>query len=235
MILDKGLGLRQLKDLLEVGAEYIDYIKFSFGSSLLYPDRILKDKIDLIHKHNLKVYPGGTLFEIVYLEGKLEWYINWARKLNFDALELSEGVIDLNQKDKIEVAAKIKDAGLELIVEVGKKDKEKKLNWPDFLFHVTTANDLDPQLVIIEARESGKDVSIYDPEGRIKESLFEDILNVVDDQNRLMWEAPLKKQQVKLIKRLGPEIKLGNIKPEDVLAVEALRQGLRADTIFIQD
>ena len=47
----------------------------------------------------------------------------------------------------------------------------------------------------------------------------------------LIWEAPLKNQQQNLILRFGPNVNLGNIQPADVLAVEALRCGLRGDTL----
>jgi phosphosulfolactate synthase len=49
-------------------------------------------------------------------------------------------------------------------------------------------------------------------------------------KHKLIWEAPLKSQQARFIKAGGPNINLGNIAPDDVIPLETLRCGLRADT-----
>jgi phosphosulfolactate synthase len=46
-----------------------------------------------------------------------------------------------------------------------------------------------------------------------------------------MWEAPIKNQQQALIIRCGTNVNLGNIPPDEILALEALRQGVRGDTL----
>jgi phosphosulfolactate synthase len=40
----------------------------------------------------------------------------------------------------------------------------------------------------------------------------------------------VKRQQAWFVTRLGPAVNLGNIEPANVLALETLRLGLRADT-----
>jgi phosphosulfolactate synthase (CoM biosynthesis protein A) len=45
-----------------------------------------------------------------------------------------------------------------------------------------------------------------------------------------MWEAPLPSQQSALILRGGPNVNLGNVKPNDVLGLETMRCGLRFET-----
>ena len=47
---------------------------------------------------------------------------------------------------------------------------------------------------------------------------------------RVIFEAPNKSQQVWFITNCGPGVNLGNIAPEEVLPLETLRLGLRADT-----
>lgn len=49
----------------------------------------------------------------------------------------------------------------------------------------------------------------------------------------MVFEAPQKDQQAWLISRLGADVSLGNVPPGDVLALEALRRGLRGDTIHL--
>ena len=45
-----------------------------------------------------------------------------------------------------------------------------------------------------------------------------------------MFDAPRKEQQVWFVRRLGADVNLGNITPEEVLSLETIRVGLRSDT-----
>jgi len=45
-----------------------------------------------------------------------------------------------------------------------------------------------------------------------------------------MWEAPRSSQQAQLVLRFGPNVSLGNVRPRDVLGLEALRRGLRYES-----
>ena len=85
--------------------------------------------------------------------------------------------------------------------------------------------------VIVEAREAGKGVGIFDKSGAVDESEVDQIIAGVDDLDKLMWETPIKNQQQYMILRFGNNVSLGNIPTTDVLAMEALRQGLRGDTL----
>jgi phosphosulfolactate synthase len=86
-------------------------------------------------------------------------------------------------------------------------------------------------MVIMEAREAGKGVGIYDASGLPREAEIDAFLAGVRDPGRILWEAPLGPQQRYLVLRFGPNVSLGNVAPEDILALEALRCGLRGDTL----
>lgn len=231
MVIDKGLGLAALADFLEVNWPFLDFIKFSFATSLLYPEKILREKIALIKSYGIIPYPGGTLFEIAVVQNKMEEYFKSLRELGFPALEISDGTINLPVQLREEAIKEARASGFMVLTEVGKKDQEESLS----LAGTGKILELDllagVDYIIIEGRESGKGIFIYDYEGSINLSLFTGILAIVEErQEKLIWEAPLKKQQVFLIKELGVNVNLGNIPPEEVMAVEALRRGLRGDT-----
>ena len=58
------------------------------------------------------------------------------------------------------------------------------------------------------------------------------ILDGIDHrQNDIIWEAPHQHQQASFIRRFGSNVNLGNILPRDILGLEALRQGLRYETL----
>ena len=84
--------------------------------------------------------------------------------------------------------------------------------------------------VIAEARESGT-VGVFDKAGSAKGGLVDEIVHYVPNE-KIMWEAPQKAQQVWFIKKFGTNVNLGNIAPNELIPLETLRMGLRGDTFF---
>lgn len=231
MVLDKGLGLSGLTDLLEVYSGYIDFYKFSFGTSMLYPEEILIEKINKINKYDIDVYPGGTLFEVAITQNRLNEYLFRAQQLGFTAIEISNGTISLPDKIRREAIFKAKSMGFKILTEVGKKDKANPLSLKEMQEQIKKDMENGVDNIIIEGRESGKSISIYREDGSIDMKMLNGILQSTQgSQEVLIWEAPLKKQQVILIEKLGSNVNLGNIQTDEVLALESLRRGLRGDT-----
>lgn len=230
MVLDKRLGLNETYDLLELASDYIDTIKLTFGTSALYPESVLREKIKLIRSYDVDVYPGGTLFEIAFWQDKLEPFLQCAADLGFTGIEISDGTITLSPKERRGAIQRAKTYGFKVVTEVGKKNGPPL---PVLKMQQMIAEDIasGADKVIIEGRESGKGVGIFDEHGKIKAAEMEALVyDLPDYETVLIWEAPLKSQQVSLIKRFGPNVNLGNIAPEEVLALAALRCGLRGDT-----
>lgn len=233
MIIDKGLGLLETESLLNLAGDYIDYVKLAFGTSALYDRTLLAKKILLIRSYNIDVYPGGTFLEIALLQGRLDRFVAHAADLGFTALEVSDGTIPLSMADRKRAILAGIGAGLKVITEVGKKDSSFK---PP-LAHLRDQIDHDLTLgashVIVEGRESGKGVGVYDANGGVIFVDIEELIANLPDTNAIVWETPLKNQQESMIARFGTNVNLGNIPPQDVLAVESLRRGLRGDTLRI--
>lgn len=231
MVIDKGIGMRVLEDLIETAGDYIDIIKLTFGTSAFYDEALLKKKNERIRASQIEVMPGGTFLEIALWQNVLDNYLKKAKKLGFSAIEVSDGTIEVSREKRREVIKKALDTGFRVITEVGKKDPKEAL--PLSLIHELVEEDMANGAfkVIIEAREAGKGVGIYDDEGKVKEDEVENIVAGVPDVNCLIWEAPMKNQQQALILRFGTNINLGNIPYDEVLALEALRRGVRGDTL----
>jgi phosphosulfolactate synthase len=83
--------------------------------------------------------------------------------------------------------------------------------------------------VICEARADGT-AGIARPDGELRQGLIDEIAHGVGVE-RIVFEAPRKEQQAFLINAFGADVNLGNIPPEDVLALETMRLGLRSDTM----
>ena len=231
MVLDKGLGMNNITDLLSCGGEYIDYVKFTFATALLYPESILRRKVLFIRENEIEVYTGGTFFEIAVFQNKLREYLQWLKSMNFTAVEISDGTIELSKEKRKKAIEMAKDMGFVVLTEVGKKDKKKSLNVDEIIDLINFDLDSGADKVIIEARESGKNISIFKENGDPKLNSFELIKNKFNDKlNKIIWEAPLKKQQLFFINSIGNNVNLGNIATTDVIALEGLRRGLRGDT-----
>ncbi|TDX51545.1 phosphosulfolactate synthase [Orenia marismortui] len=230
MVLDKGLGIYQTEDLLEIAADYIDFLKLSFGTSALYPKKLLQKKIDIVRGYGLDIYPGGTFLEVAIVQDKWEEYLYKAKDLGFTAIEVSDGTIDLTSNLRSIIIKKAKNLGFKVFTEIGKKDKEEEFKTHQMIKQLKRDIADGAYKVIIEARESGKGVSIYDDSGEADEFKLKKLLLEAPHPTDIIWEAPLKKQQVYFINMLGNNVNLGNINSRDIIALESLRTGLRGDT-----
>lgn len=231
MVIDKGLGLHQTRDLMEVSGEYVDLLKLSFGTSAFYAPEVLMKKLGLARSYRVDCYPGGTFFEVAYIQGRYREFVEKTAELGFSAVEISDGTIPMTQKGRAEAIAYACAVGLKVITEVGKKHPADRL--PKLRLSEQILVDLESGAfkVIIEGRESGKGVVIFDDDGSINEADLEYLAEAVPEVSSLIWETPLKAQQEALIMRFGSDVNLGNIPPGELLAVEALRRGLRGDTL----
>jgi phosphosulfolactate synthase len=233
MVIDKGLGLIETKELLEMAAGHIDFIKLGFGTSALYSNHILREKIKLVKSYRVDIYPGGTFLEVAVSQGKLDAYLQKSKELGYTFMEVSDGTIDMSPELRAECISKAQRWGFKVISEVGKKDARDTV--ASTQIHKQIKADLEQGVykVIVEGRESGKGVVIYDQDGLIKEQELEEMLKIIPSLDCILWEAPLKNQQQELIMRFGSNVNLGNVAPGDILAVEALRVGLRGDTLRV--
>ncbi len=232
MVLDKGLGLETASSLMDISGEYVDYLKFGWGTSIIHDEDIIKAKVEMYKAHDIVPYTGGTLFELAFMNGKLDEFFARAHNLGFPAIEISDGSIELAREDKLESIRKAKDEGFEVLSEVGKKNPllDKDLFLDERIGFMQEELDAGSSLVIVEAREGGKNIGIFDSSGNAKDDEVDCILSKIDN-DRILWEAPNKDQQVYFILKLGNTVNLGNVSSDDITSLETLRQGLRGDTL----
>jgi phosphosulfolactate synthase len=231
MLIDSGIGLRETHDLVELAAPYIDFVKLGFGTSKLYPTNLLRDKIRLLRSYDIDVYPGGTFLEAAILQNKWQEFLNRSQHLGFRTIEVSDGTIQLDKGLRIEMIHYAREKGFKVITEVGKKADGAFLPIETQLAMIQADLDAGAFKVIIEGRESGKSVGLFDADGSIRKDDFDALVEQVSNVEQLIWEAPLKAQQEELIRAFGPNVNFGNINPRDTMALEALRCGLRGDTL----
>jgi phosphosulfolactate synthase len=231
MVIDKGLGIHAFEDLLATAGEHIDMIKIGFGTTMLYPPALLAEKIELAKARGILIYPGGTLLEAAVAQGLVNEFLRTADRLGYTGIEVSDGTIEMDIRQRSKLIRQAVSEGFTVVSEYGKKCWGSSIDIDELLETVHEDREAGSSLVTIEGRESGAGVGIYDEKGKVQDEQVLDALRLIPDSRRvIMWEAPQKDQQVHLIKLLGPDIHIGNVAPQDIISLEALRRGLRSDT-----
>jgi phosphosulfolactate synthase len=227
MVMDKGLSLRQTEDFIEVGANYTDMVKLGWSTSLVTPH--LDEKLALYRSAGLPYYFGGTLFEAFLIRNQLEDYIRLIDRYQLDYVEVSDGSLTLEHDQKCALIHRMSQYAT-VISEVGSKDTTKIMAPYKWIALMQAELEAGSWKLIAEAREGGN-VGLYRESGEVREGLVDEIMNVVPSE-KIIWEAPLKSQQVWFIQLVGANVNLGNIAPNEIIPLETTRLGLRGDTFF---
>jgi len=228
MVMDKGLSLEEAKNFLSVAAPHVDILKLGFGTSFVTPN--LREKIALYQSHNIPVYLGGTLFEAFLIRNQLDEYINVIRDYGITYMEVSDGSITIPHSEKCGYIEKLAKLGL-VLSEVGSKDAEHIIPPYKWIELMRAELEAGASYVIAEARESGN-VGIYRGSGEVREGLVQEILTQVPAE-KIIWEAPQKAQQLYFLELIGCNANLGNLAPNEVISLEAMRVGLRGDSFHL--
>jgi phosphosulfolactate synthase len=230
MMVDGGLPTAHFQDVIESGGEFLDFVKFGWGTALVTKD--LCRKISVLREHGIDFYFGGTLFEKFVLQDRLDDFRDLCLSHSARYVEVSNGTIDLTNFEKSGYIRKLADE-FEVISEVGFKDSERSENlspskWIECIEEDTEAGAV---LVTLEARESGKS-GICRPNGELRFGLIEELLESKVNVESLLFEAPTTELQNYFVKRVGTNVNLGNIATTALIGLETIRLGLRADTLL---
>jgi phosphosulfolactate synthase len=227
MMMDKGLGPKQVEAFIEASGKYTDVVKLGFGSS--YFSDHLEEKIRLYQEAGIHPYLGGTFFEAFIARDMFEDYRKLLDELGLGMAEVSDGSVIIPHEKKCEYISTLSEQ-VTVLSEVGSKEEGILISPGKWINMMLSELDAGSWKVIAEARESGN-VGIYRPNGTAHTVLVNKIIRQVP-QEKILWETPKKPQQVWFIDLLGANANLGNIGHDDVIPLETLRCGLRGDTFF---
>src|SRR5450631_1603000 len=228
MVMDKGLSIEETRNFLSIAEPYVDVVKLGFGTSYVTPN--LDKKLEVYRAANIPIYFGGTLFEAFLVRGQLEDYISLCKEHGVGYMEVSDGSVDIDHKEKCKLIERLTQYGT-VISEVGSKDAAHIIppyKWIELMRAELAAG---ARYVIAEAREAGN-VGIYRGTGAVREGLVQEILTQIPEQ-KIIWEAPQKAQQLYFLELIDCNVNLGNIAPSEIISLEAMRIGLRGDTFHL--
>jgi phosphosulfolactate synthase len=225
-VIDTGLSRSEAEGLVASAGDYVDLVRLGWGSA--YVTRDVESKIACYRDGGVPVMLGGTLTELAWLQGRVTELRDWLRDLGIENVEVSSGTVRIPDDEKLDLIRALA-ADFTVFAEVGEKDPAALLAPYRWVALIRGALDAGARWVTCEGRATG-DTGLYRPDGEPRTGLIDEILHEVDSRH-LIFEAPQKHQQVWFVKQLGPAANLGNVLPADVISLETLRLGLRADTL----
>jgi len=225
-VMDKGLNLRDIEGMFDTAGQFVDIVKFGWGTS--YVTNNLEKKIALYRSFETPVVCGGTLFEAVYARERIDDFKAWLVEHRFSHVEISDGTIEIPRERKLELIAEFA-RDFTVLSEVGSKDSDvvfAPYQWVEWINEELAAGAWK---VITEGREGGT-AGIFRSDGDMRTGLLDEIAHgaAIED---VLFEAPTKSSQAWFVKHFGPNVNLGNIPPDEVIPLETLRLGLRGDTL----
>jgi len=226
-VIDRGLSVAEVDGLIEVAGAVVDIVKLGWGTSVVTGN--LAPKLARYAEHGIPVVLGGTLTEVAIRQGRVEEMVEWMHELGLRHVEVSDGTIQLEPERKRDLISRLARE-FTVLSEVGSKDAHFIMAPYVWVEQIKGELEAGAWKVIAEARESGT-AAIHRADGEVRSGLIDEIAHAVDP-NLLIFEAPRKEQQVWLLDFFGSECNMGNIAPNDVLSLETLRLGLRADTVL---
>jgi len=225
-VLDTGLGELEVQSLLALGAPHIDLVRLGWGSAVVTTG--LDRKLALYRAAGIPVMLGGTLTELAWSHGRVEELVAWVTELGIDRIEVSSGTIAIPPDEKARLIEHLAQR-MTVYAEVGEKDPDAIMAPYAWVELIRQAFDAGAELVVCEGRASGT-AGLYRGTSELRTGLVEEIAHVVGLE-RLVFEAPLLRQQAWFINRFGPEVNLGNIPTGEIVSLESLRRGLRSETV----
>jgi phosphosulfolactate synthase len=226
---DPGYDAVTLAGHLEQSHHLMSILKISMACWMIANEDVTRQKIAVAEKYRVPTTTGGGPFEVAYVQGKLEQYLDLVADFGFNRIECGEGFTDISLKAQ-EIVKLANDRGLEVQFELGKKHAGA------FTQEVVEALisqgkrwlDAGAVQLVVEARESAKGVGLFDNEGNLNVG-FADCFANKFGHSVVMFEAPNKSSQFALLDHFGREVHLCNVRLEELLRVEIYRRGLHSD------
>lgn len=226
---DPGYDPQTLDGHLQQSAHLIDVLKISMACWIIAHEEATRSKVAAAIKYGVPTTTGGGPFEIAVAQGRLPEYLDLCAAFGFTRIECGEGFTEL-RIGAPEIVNSAKGLGLDVQFELGKKHLGA---FRDGIVDELIAQgqvwlDAGALCVVVEARESAAGVGLFDDDGTLNHD-FADRFADAFGLEFVTFEAPNKSSQFALLDHFGPEVKLSNVRLEELLRVEIYRRGLHSD------
>ena len=224
-------GVRHLADILETVGTWVDGIKYAGGSFALMPAEAVRSINKLAHDHDVYVSTGGWIENVVrFGVDAVDRYIEEAKALGFDVIEISTGFISLPTDSLLRLVQKVKKAGLKAKPELGIQfgaggststeelaaEGTKDVGW--LIAQAERALDAGADIIMIESEGITENVSAW------RTVVVARIINQLGLE-KVMFEGADPQVFEWYVKNYGNEVNLF-VDHSQIVQLEALRAGI---------
>jgi phosphosulfolactate synthase len=230
---DPGYDPVTFESHLEQSAHLMASMKISMACWQIANETATRRKIAAAHVYHVPTVTGGGPFEVAVAQGQLAAYLDLCADLGVSRIECGEGFTELSLRPRA-IVQMAHERGLTVQYEMGKKHEgpftEQTL--AEAIARGHTWLDAGATHLVVEARESARDVGAFDNAGALNTN-FVDRFADAFGLDIVMFEAPNKPSQFALLSHFGPRAHLCNVRLEEILRVEIFRRGLHSDAFAI--
>ncbi|XP_021894598.1 protein HEAT-STRESS-ASSOCIATED 32 isoform X3 [Carica papaya] len=233
------LGRNVIQDIFESMGQFVDGLKFSGGSHSLMPRDIIKEVINMAHKHDMYVSTGDWAEHLLRRGPSVfKEYVEECKQLGFDTIELNAGSLELPEETLLRYLRLIKSSGLkakpQFSVKFNKSDIPVGRDRAFGAYIVTTPRSTefveDVDLLVRRAErclEAGADMITIDADDVCKQadSVRADIIAKIIGRlgvEKTMFEASNLRTSEWFIKHYGSNVNLF-VDHSQVMDLECLR------------
>ena len=225
IVADRGMGPGRLSDLLESAGSWIDFFKVAIGAWRLQDESFLRRKLERLAEHGVRTFIAGDAIEAAVVQGVAARFYEEARRLGFDAVEVSSAQIALGTDDKCRLVEMAAAAGLAVVAEAGRKGAPQ---W--------TASAAQVCAEIERLRRAGAWKVLIQGEGIVEgvdERRYDLLLDIASrfPIADLIFQAKDSASQEWFVTTFGNGVNL-DIDDHQVLDLELMRRGLRKRGVF---
>jgi phosphosulfolactate synthase len=226
---DPGYDPSTLASHLQQSAHLMSTLKISMACWMVANESATRTKLALARAHGVPTVTGGGPFEIAVAQGELPAYLDLCADVGVSRIECGQGFTD-SELDPREIVAAAHTRGLDVQMELGKKHDggftEGTLTaWIDQGKEWLDAGAVE---LVVEARESAQGVGLFDHHGNLNIA-YADRFVCAFGLEAVSFEAPNKPSQFALLNHFGRDVRLCNVRLEELLRVEIYRRGLHSD------
>jgi phosphosulfolactate synthase len=226
---DPGYDPVTVEAHLEQSGHVIATLKISMACWMVAAEDATRRKIQAAARLGIPTVAGGGPFETAVAQRALPAYLDLCADVGLTRIECGEGFTDLTH-DPAEIVRQARERELDVEFELGEKHAGRFTDrqTDELIDNGRRWLDAGAVRLVIEARESAKDVGLFSTPGEFdarQADRFADAFGL----DTVLFEAPDKASQFALIDHFGPDVQLGNVRLEEVLRVEIYRRGLHSD------
>ena len=224
MMVDWGIAPAQQADLMSTLGPFVDLAKIAVGIGALYSPDVLAAKLDTYRTNDITPFIGGMFIEHAVLHNTTREYLQAVVDSGFDCIEISDNLMEMDLDQKMQLIEMSRnDFNLRVIGEVGKKEGMEAT--ADFAEDTARCIEAGSEYVMLEAADFFA--------GEVNEAALNPVIQRCGLEPLIFelpgpWIKGITQSDVHQVTRLlidqfGPDANIGNVIPDYVMSVEALR------------